>query len=256
MRAQTAPASSNVSSRAIASGISLLDAALELPRVEVDAEALERRLDPLEHGRHGIAGKRRELGDVLALVAVLGWLLPAPHRLDRGVKALHLRAGVVVVVLALDVVAGECQKPRDRVAVRAVSRRGDRDGPGRIRGHHLDLDPLPLDGRGGPERLSRLADLPHAVREPGVRQPEVHESGTCGLGTLRQPVGDDTLRDLGRDLARRTPLQPRELERDVRRVVAVLGVARPFERDGRACELGERAGESCDGIHPAIVRRR
>ena len=100
-----------------------LDVALPLPRVEVDAEALERRLDPLEHRRHRIAGKRRELRDVLAVVAVLGRLLAAPHRLDRRVEALHLRAGVVVVVLALDVVTGERQKPRDR------SRRTRRSSP-------------------------------------------------------------------------------------------------------------------------------
>ena len=112
----------------------------------------------------------------------------------------------------------------------------------------------PLDRRGGPERFSRLADLSHAVREPGVRQPEVHESGTCGLGSLRQPVGDDALRELVRDLARRSLLQTRELEGDVRRVVAVLGVAGPLERDGRACELRERVGEPCDGIRDRRAR--
>ena len=60
----------------------------------------------------------RELGDVLAAVAVLGRLLPAPRspRPTRG--TVHLRARVVVVVLALDLVARELEQPRDRVADR------------------------------------------------------------------------------------------------------------------------------------------
>ena len=83
-----------------------------------------------------------QLGDVLAVVAVLGRLLPAPRGLDRRAEALHLGAGVVVVVLALDRVARELEQPRDRVAVRGVPRRGDRDRPRRVRGDHLDLDAL------------------------------------------------------------------------------------------------------------------
>ena len=108
----------------------------------MDPEALERRLDLLEHRRHRIALERGELGDVRALVAVLGRLLPAPDRLDRGPEALHLRAGVVVVVLALDRVAGVREDARDRVAVGAVPGRRDRDRPGRVRGDHLDLHAL------------------------------------------------------------------------------------------------------------------
>ena len=48
----------------------------------------------------------RQLGDVRALVPVLGRLLPTPDGLDGGSELLHLRAGVVVVVLALDRVPG------------------------------------------------------------------------------------------------------------------------------------------------------
>ena len=70
--------------------------------------------------RHRVARRARELGDVVAVVAVLGRLLAAPHRVDRRAEALHLRAGVVVVVLALDRVAGELEQARDGVAVGAV----------------------------------------------------------------------------------------------------------------------------------------
>src|SRR3954451_15968158 len=77
-----------------------LERALRRPRVEVDAEALHRGLDPLEHARHRVALLAPELGDVVASVAVLGRLLAEPGRLDGGAEALHLRTGVVVVVLA------------------------------------------------------------------------------------------------------------------------------------------------------------
>ena len=59
----------------------------------------------------------------VAVVAVLRWLLPAPRRFDRLPEAIHLRAGVVVVVLALDLVAGKGQQPRDAIAVGAVAGR-------------------------------------------------------------------------------------------------------------------------------------
>ena len=104
-------------------GQPLLELALLRPAVEMDPEALERLLDLRQHQRHGVAAQRREVGDVGALVAVLGRLLATPARLDRGAEELHLAAGVVVVVLALDVVAGELEQPRDRVAVGAVAGR-------------------------------------------------------------------------------------------------------------------------------------
>ncbi len=58
------------------------------------------------------------------------------------------------------------------------------------------------------------------------------------------------------DVARRTALRGRELERDVRRVVAVLGVAGTLEIHGRTRDLGECVCEAGDGIgdrHGAIV---
>ena len=124
-------------------GQPLLELALHRPGVEVDPEALERRLDPVAASAGtGSSGSCRQLGDVVALVAVLGRLLPAPPRLDGGAELLHLGAGVVVVVLALDVVPGELEQPRDRVAVGAVPRGGDDDRARRVRRDHLDLHPL------------------------------------------------------------------------------------------------------------------
>ena len=58
-------------------------------------------------GGTGSPSSRGQLLDVLAAVAVLGRRLAASQRFDRGAEELHLTAGVVVVVLALDLVPGE-----------------------------------------------------------------------------------------------------------------------------------------------------
>ena len=108
----------------------------------MDTEALEGRLDLLEHPRQRVPRLARELGDVLAAVAVLGRLLAAANRLDGFPKAPHLRAGVVVVVLALDPMPGELEQARDRVAVRSVPGRRDGDRASGVRGDELDLDLL------------------------------------------------------------------------------------------------------------------
>ncbi len=102
-----------------------LDLALLLPGVEVDAEALERLLDALEHGRDGVARQRRELLDVLPLIAVLGRVAPFPHGVDGLAEPVRLGARVVVVVLALDLVPCEA-----RAAARP-SRRTPRSVPSR-----------------------------------------------------------------------------------------------------------------------------
>ncbi len=122
----------------------------------MNAKNVERPLDLLEHPRHRVLVARRELVDIGAAVAVLGGLLPSPSRLDRGPELLHLRAGVVVVVLALDLVPGELEETGDRVAVGAVPCRGDRDRAGRVGGDHLDLDSLAPVGLSGAEIAAAL----------------------------------------------------------------------------------------------------
>ena len=220
----------------------------------MDPEALHRRLDPLQHLRHRIVRQPRQLGDVGAVVAVLRRLLATAPGLDRRAEPLHLRAGVVVVVLALDLVAGEGEQARDRVAVGAVARGRDRDRAGRVRGDHLDLDPL--------LRLGRAAAVLHAGREhlrervavPVARQPEVDEAGAGDLGPLDLRQRRRLLDELLRDRPRRLPARAGELHRHVRRVVAVRVVARPLEHDGRARRLAERRLQRFDRSHAVTVR--
>src|SRR5579885_59482 len=229
----------------------LLEHALARPRVEVDAEALERVLDPLPHVRDGIAGQLGQLADVLAAVAVLGRLAALAHRLDRRAEAVHLRAGVVVVVLALDVVAGELEQPRDRVAVRAVARRRDDDRPGRVGGDHLHLHPLPRIGE--PAAVAGV-DLVERLDEEPVGEPQVEEARAGDLDggdLLERP---DPLGQLARALARGAAVGAGGAQRDVRRVVAVRGVVRPLEHDVGACERAEARGEAVEGgLHGGLV---
>src|SRR5581483_11118203 len=112
--------------------------------------------------RHGVARLGCELGDVLASVAVLRNGLAAAKRVDGRAEAVHLRAGIVVVVLALYLVPAELEEPRDRVAERAVARRGDDDRPGRVCRHHLDLDAL---SRIGPAAAVALVHLGERCEE-------------------------------------------------------------------------------------------
>ena len=191
-----------------------------------------------EHRRNGIAVERGQVRDVRALIAVLGRLLPAPHCLDRGPEAIHLRAGVVVVVLALDGVPGVREDARHRVPVGAVPGRCDRDRPGRVRGDHLDLHPLDRVDEPAAVALARLEHLAERVHVPGRGEPEVDEPRPRDLGPLDELVRRRLLRELLRDLARRALPLRRELERSIRREVAVLRARGPLELDP---ELGRRA---------------
>ena len=193
-----------------------------------------------------------ELGDVLAPVAVLGRLLPAPDRLDRGAEALHLRAGVVVVVLARDLVARELELARDRVADRAVARRGDRDRPGRVGRDHLDLDLLRRLGRAAAVAGPAARISPSASPNQAGRQPEVDEARAGDLGALDLVQPGRGGRELLAELARRAALHRRELHRDVGRVVAVRGVVRPLELDRRARELRQPGLEAGDGVRQGL----
>ena len=146
-----------------------LDDALALEGVELDPEPLERCFDQAQHPRHRVTLVPRERGDVVAVVAVLGRLLATADGLDRRAKAVHLPAGVVVVVLALDRVPGEREQPGDAVAVGAVPGRRDRHRARRVGGHHLDLHPLGGRGRAAAEVSAVLEHVRERFRRTSRR---------------------------------------------------------------------------------------
>ena len=171
----------------------------------------------------------------------------------------HLGAGVVEVVLALDLVAGALEQPRQRVAVGGAAAAGGGHRPGRVGAHELDQDPLGRS-RGRPPSRSPAASSAavasrcqrserKTLRKPGpatsIRSALVAEDP---LELVAQPLGD---------LARRRAGGRREQHRGVGRVVAELGLRRALEaqllagvalerrrsrRSTRRAQLGERVG--------------
>ena len=215
----------------------------------MDAESLQGVLDRREHLRHRIAVGRRELLDVRALVSVLGDRLPTPERRDRLAKAVHLRAGVVVVVLARHVVAAERQQACNTVAVRTVSGRGDDDRAGRIRRDHLHLDPL---GRVGPAASVPLPDLRQRREEERVGDAHVDEPRPRHLCGRDLVEGRDLLGVLLCELARRPADGLGRAQRDVRREIAVSRILGAFELDSFAQLLSDASGEPLDGARQGL----
>ena len=98
--------------------------------------------------------------------------LAARAGLHRGAEELRLRAVVVDVELAMDVVPAEGQQARDGVAVGRVARAADVDRTGRVGADELDVDPqrrvraAPAPARpGGQDRAQR--ELARADRVVG-----------------------------------------------------------------------------------------
>ena len=143
-----------------------------------------------------------ELGDVVARVAVLGRLLAAHPGRDRRGEQAHLGAGVVDVVLALDLVAG-CA----RAAAPASRRRRRRGRSPTVTGPvGLALTNSTRIRSGGSATLapsrSPAASIPAAARAvPAVGEEQVEEAGAGDLDPLDaaaeasleldpQPLGD------------------------------------------------------------------
>ena len=239
----------------------------------MDAEALERCLDLFQHPRHRVALERGETRDVVAVVAVLGRLLPPADRLDRCAEALHLGACVVVVVLALDCVAARTREARDGVAVRAVPRRGDRDRPGRVRRDHLHLHALGVLGRATAEAVpSRSRRAPrrrrvasHRLTKPGPATSARSRLGPSrGFGDLlrRPPRAAPRPRAAARRWSRSRRARPRPAARARRRRPAMLGeraasvrptlevtASRGAKRSSSASDLVRRADADQDIAH-------
>ena len=173
------------------------------------------------------------------MVAALGRRVATADGRHGFAEALHLGPGVVVVVLALDLVSREGEQPGDGVADGAVPGGGDDDRPGRVRGHHLHLDALRRRSAAPAVVGARAQDLGERRPEPGRRDPEVDEARSGHLGQHDLVQAGRPLRQLFGQLPRWAALQGRLLERDVRRVVPVLGLRRSLELDRRARELGE-----------------
>ena len=183
------------------------------------------------------------------MVAVLGHLRVAAEELqipglDGRAESIHLPAGIVEVVLALDLVTGEGQQARERIADRGVPSVADREGTGGVRGHELHLDPL-ARGRAGAVPVAVADDLPQDVVQPVIGGPQVDEAGPRDLRLLEERRGGKCVHDRGR---RRPWIGARsggEDHRDVGGEVAELLLAGSLE-----LRLGERRLEPARGRRP------
>ena len=220
--------------------------ALREPAVEVNAEAIQGRLDPAAHRLDPAPGDLieiarvdarrgqllRQLGDVFALVALVG-RLPPPHAgRDRLREAAHLPAGVVQVVLPLDPVAGEGKEAGQRVAVARVTALGRGQRPGRVGGDELDQDPLGPLGRPAAEGIAGVEQGGEALAVPAIGQKDVDEARAGDLDPVDAPAQQavELLAQALGDLPRLEAARRGEQHRGVGRVVAQLRIRRPLER--------------------------
>jgi hypothetical protein len=147
----------------------------------------------------------RELVHVLALVAVLGRLLPARAGVDRLAEPGDLAAGVVEVVLGLDLVAQEGEQAPQGVAVRGVAPGRPGERAGRVGGDELDLDLLGRIGLPAAVGVARGQDVRGGSAVPGVGEEQVQEARARDLDPLQalaEPFRERRAEALG-DLARR-----------------------------------------------------
>ncbi len=236
-------------SLAIASSISPASRQLALGPVDVEphAEAFQGRLDPrqdpfgaqipqacepdvLRQVRDGgpllLQDVASDVRDVVAPVAVLGQahvpaqLLEEP-RLDGPPEPVHLPAGVVEVVLALDTPPLVVEQRRQGVPDRRVACVADRQRTGRVRTDELHLD-APAVRLGGAVGRAARHDIAERVVEPTVGDEDVQEPRPGHLHALdERRLGEGRADRLG-DLPRFPPGARRQDERDVGREVAVL----------------------------------
>ena len=221
----------------------------------------------------------RKIGDVLSPVAVFrhrevdAQLLCVACR-QRLAELGHLRAVVVHVELARDVVAGEVEDAAERVAVGGVARVPHMQGPGRIDAHELDVGATPLVRR---QHVAAVvgAAVDHALHGaaiPGRREKQVEEAGAGHFVAVAQagpvPLHPGATQLVGQ-LTRRTLGSASEHQGGVGAHIPVLGPGRHTELDhadgghrrregalqrssqtGEVVQFGHRSPSSC--VRPRV----
>ena len=142
----------------------------------------------------------RDVGDVVALIAIVrqlglptqGLLIPNPH---RPVKCLHLRAGIVDVIFAGNVVSRRCQRVRQRAAQHGAAGVPHMHRPSRVDADKLDHHLAALANLCRAERVSSASHRLNLLLQPAIAEPEIDEPGRRRrhAGNLRpgfHPHGD------------------------------------------------------------------
>ncbi len=214
------------------------------------------QLTRVEPGRPGFSKLALDFGHerphILSPVAVLGDLLPTRQRPDRFAELEDLRAGVIDVELALDLVPVKSEHTRQSIAVGGVAGVPDVHWTGRIGRHELHDDPL---GRARPRASEALAGGEYRGQGgavPRVGEEQVQEAGSGHLETLEllaETLSQCLAEALGQ-LARRGAGRGREQQRGIGRVVAEVRSRWALERDRlpAGVPLGDHGGYRQHGL--------
>ena len=140
---------------------------------------------------------------------------------------------VVEVVLAHNTGALRRQQPAERVADRGPAGAADVDGPGGVGRDELEIDVLAVERVGVSVGRARFDDVVDDHALGGGSNAQVDEAGACHVGGgdtvgLHQRGGEPA----GQLTRVRADLLA-QLKREIRGVVAVVGVARALDGDRR-----------------------
>jgi len=196
----------------------------------------------------------RRVDDVLAVVAVLRErdLLAEQlevARIDGAREVVHLVAGIVDVVLALDRIARCAQQVDESRAGSRAAAVADVQQARRVGADVLDLDLRMVKLWQIAERLPGLQDLLEGIVEHIALEVEVQEARPCDLRVI-EPVSLDALGEFFGNLARIPMEDAGRLHGEVCRKVAELFRWRHLQDDLR--QLAFRQSAFLDGIFSGL----
>jgi hypothetical protein len=170
-------------------------------------------------------------------------------RVQRVAEGVSLGAGVVDVILALDVVAGGGERLREGIADGRAASVADVQGARRVGGDEFDLRLLArADGevRVAFARVDHPFDL--ALQER-VREAEVDEARRGDFGHFDGGIGREVANEHFRDRERRLHRRAREPQGQRTGVIAVRGVLRALDGGARERHVGQfaRCHRGADG---------
>jgi len=223
--------------------------------VETDAEGREVGILLVTHCRHGkapyriqivagaIAGIFRKIGarnfaHVFALVPVLGKRRAcarrfAHPRLHRKREIRDLRAGIVVIVFAMDAVTLRLHQARDRITDRRRASMAHMQGASRVRGDEFDDGPRSLRRRDRSERVGLVENPRYDGTTRRVRKKHIDESRARHFNPLHRGRRLEHRDQRLRQLTRISLESFGQLQGDVARIIAVLRLFRALERNRR-----------------------
>ena len=156
----------------------------------------------------------------------------------RAREHIDLRAGVIDVVFARDVIARELQQAAQRIAEHRAAAMTDMHRSGRIGRDVLDIDLGAVADRAFAVGRA-LSQHGAAVRRPDLRlQGEIDEAGTGDLDGSHQIVGAQFFRDFIGEIARLCLGVLGEHHRGIGRHVAMAGIARRLDHDAGEIDAG------------------